>query len=199
MPSPPRTREFYRPILEDLHEATRQWRESLFRIHVRQLLFVVAMLLGGPLLIVGLYWYSAWLGVARQEREIEFRAAPAAATEVDAIPVTVKPESDLVRSLEERGARFGQAAHGLPTTVTLAGEEFTDQDMQALSTIQTLESVTVIDADVTDDGLRALRLPQLRHLRLVNTNVTEAAAAEFPQRVGPANVQIQLIREFGEE
>jgi hypothetical protein len=181
MANSPRTREFYRPIVEDLHEAARDWRTSLSRLLPLEILMTVVLLMAGLVLLSVLLHY-----VVSQNPQIQ-NAPPASAT------------PDPLTSLTVRGARFGRDAQGNVTQATLAGSQFSDRDMRPLSTIQTLESVTLIDADVTDDGLMSLRLPRLKHLELINTKVTGEAAEAYLRMIGPPTVKVRLIRQSGEE
>lgn len=176
MANSPRTREFYRPILEDLHEAARDWRTSLSRLLPLEIVLTAGVLLAGLILSVGLVGYA----VSR---------TPAVQT-----PVRPATTSNGLSSLAARGARFGRDSNGNITQATLSGPKFTDRDLRDLSTIDTLESVTVIDANVTDEGLMALRRLSLKHLELVNTQVTDEAVEAFRQAMGPADVSVRLIR-----
>ena len=71
--------------------------------------------------------------------------------------------------------------------------------MSDLSTISTLESVTLVDTAVTDNGLMALRLPRLNDLFPVNCGVSEAAAQAYPGATGTQGVRVHLIQEFGDD
>lgn len=199
MPSPPRTREFYRPLLEDLHEAAHNWRNGLSRLGFFELLLVAVILLTGPVLVFSLVQYAASrrpeVPVFPQPGNPAVSPAPAPAT----IPARVQADESIVSSFVERGATFGPRVSGRVTTVTLEGEQFTDDDMPQLSTLVTLESVTLIDAGITDDGLRALSLPRLEELVLINTRVTEGAAEAYPGTNGPPNVRVRLTRDFGKD
>lgn len=190
MPSPPRTREFYRPLLEDIHEAARDWRNGLSRLRPSEVLIIAVMLLAGPVLVFSLVQYTASLksDVAFVPREFSPQSGPP--NRSPAVTVETGP----VLEFTQRGAVFGPGR----ATVTLAGGHFTDDDMPELSSIVTLESVTMIDANVTDDGLRDLRLPRLEELVLINTRVTESAAEAYPETNGTPNVRVRLVREFGE-
>jgi hypothetical protein len=199
MPSPPRTREFYRPLLEDLHEAARNCRNGLSGLGFSETLLIAVILLAGPVLVFSLVQCAASrkpeVPVLPQPVRPAVSPSPAPAE----IPATVPADESLVSSFVERGATFGPRVYGRVTFVTLHGEQFTDDDMPQLSTLVTLESVTLIDAGITDEGLRALRLPRLRELVLINTRVTEEAAEAYPETNGPPNVRVRLIRDFGED
>lgn len=179
MSNSPRTREFYRPLVEDLHEAAREWRGSLSRAQLKEVFLITGLLLSVPILVVVVGMYSASLK-----------------SDIATSPASVSPQEDLMRALTERGAIFSGNANGSAIWVTLEGEHFLDRDLRALSIIHSLDSVTVIDADVTDAGLRALQLPRLRQLVLINTRVTDEAAAAYPATNGPPTVNVRLVRDF---
>ena len=181
MPDSPRTREFYRPLVEDLHDAARDWRGSLSRAQLGDVLLLTGLLLAIPILV-------AFAGLYFSSQKSDIAAAPA--------PVT--PQEGLMRAFTERGAVFSGSADGSAIWVTLEGEQFTDRDVRALSTIPTLDSVTVIDAEITDVGLGELQLPRLRQLVLINTKVTEEFAAAYPATNGPPTVNVRLVRDTGE-
>ena len=104
----PRTREFYRPLVEDIHEAAREWRGSFLRLRPIEALLVAGVLLAGPVLLFILVQYFASLR-----------------SDIEPIPAPVTPQVTLTRSFEQRGARFGRDAQGIITQATLKGEHFT--------------------------------------------------------------------------
>lgn len=80
----------------------------------------------------------------------------------------------------------------LPTlrTLWLSGTKI-DSGLGHLSGMQHLESLTLMQTDVSDAGLASLKdLPKLKSVDLVGTNVTDAGVSEFKK----ANPNAQVLR-----
>lgn len=161
MSSHPRTGEYYRPIIEDLHAVVQGWRGTFaFRLQSSLIWFAVIVTAAFALLL-GLAWLTA--------------------PDAEAVPAVPAPavNDQVIAALEERGAVFSRAGDHVIHAV-LNGEAFSDRDLRHLAKMPFLQSIVIMNADVTDEGLAELvTLQHLRSLVLVNTRVTQDGVERF--------------------
>jgi hypothetical protein len=172
MGCPPRNRLFYRPLLEDVHEAVAVWERNLYYWRRRELALTILLIVGvaaGCVLIV--------CASARLEK-------PPYAPRYASSPTAVA-------TLESRGAVFGYDPSGRITRVVVHSPGFQDADLVLLRGLPDLQTVLLVGTPVTDAGIRTLHtLPNLRSINLIDTRVTHAGSQALKAALPQASVRV---------
>ncbi len=89
----------------------------------------------------------------------------------------VAAESKAVAIVVARGGAVAYNPTGHVSKIDLADRPATDADLGALASLESLESLEMWGAEITDLGMESLsKLVSLKHLVLENTDITDAGA-----------------------
>jgi hypothetical protein len=173
MGCPPRNRQFYRPLLADVHHVVSEWEQKLTTWQRREVL--MTLFLAGA--IAAGFGVVVWLSVRIEEPPYR--------------PNNTSNLAAIVAVLESHGAIVGYHPSGQVRRVVAQSPRFDDADLVLLSRLPGLQTVLIVESPVTDDGLMKLRtLTQLQSVHLIDTQVTETGRRALQAALPQADVRV---------